>query len=164
MLAHLVGWRRCDLFRADSPRCGSLLGFRARVSVAAGLGWDARFAPARHLRAGLKDGRMFIFLPPGLRLDQDCVQVFAGQGGPVYGAGLGRAPRSFRRPSFIQYPYGNGLQADIRSGFLHAALIGAGVGLLAELGDLSESLIKRDCQVKDSGNLFPGFGRGAGYH
>ena len=43
-------------------------------------------------------------------------------------------------------------------GFLHSALIGAGVGILAELGDLSESLIKRDCQVKDSGNLFPGLG------
>lgn len=43
-------------------------------------------------------------------------------------------------------------------GFLRAALIGAGIGLLAELGDLSESLIKRDCQVKDSGNLFPGLG------
>lgn len=43
-------------------------------------------------------------------------------------------------------------------GFLHSALIGAGIGLLAELGDLSESLIKRDCQVKDSGNLFPGLG------
>ncbi|HLD41328.1 MAG TPA: phosphatidate cytidylyltransferase [Candidatus Omnitrophota bacterium] len=42
--------------------------------------------------------------------------------------------------------------------FPHLALIGAGVGILAELGDLSESLIKRDCQVKDSGNLFPGLG------
>jgi phosphatidate cytidylyltransferase len=26
------------------------------------------------------------------------------------------------------------------------------------LGDLFESLIKRDCQVKDSGKIFPGMG------
>ena len=41
---------------------------------------------------------------------------------------------------------------------LHALLVGLGVGILAELGDLSESLIKRDCKVKDSGMLFPGLG------
>jgi phosphatidate cytidylyltransferase len=32
------------------------------------------------------------------------------------------------------------------------------IGLAAQLGDLSESLIKRDCEVKDSGNLIPGQG------
>ena len=37
-------------------------------------------------------------------------------------------------------------------------LLGLGLGLLGQLGDLSESLLKRDCQVKDSGNLFPGMG------
>lgn len=40
----------------------------------------------------------------------------------------------------------------------HLAILGLGLGLLAELGDLSESLIKRDCQVKDSGFFFPGLG------
>ena len=32
------------------------------------------------------------------------------------------------------------------------------LGALGQLGDLSESLIKRDCQVKDSGHLLPGMG------
>jgi phosphatidate cytidylyltransferase len=32
------------------------------------------------------------------------------------------------------------------------------LGILAQLGDLSESLMKRDCQVKDSGSIFPGLG------
>ena len=32
------------------------------------------------------------------------------------------------------------------------------LGILAQLGDLSESLMKRDCQVKDSGTIFPGLG------
>jgi phosphatidate cytidylyltransferase len=37
-------------------------------------------------------------------------------------------------------------------------LIGLTLGVLAQLGDLSESLIKRDCGIKDSGNIFPGLG------
>ncbi|MBM3255493.1 MAG: phosphatidate cytidylyltransferase, partial [Candidatus Omnitrophica bacterium] len=42
--------------------------------------------------------------------------------------------------------------------YLHAALAGLLFGILAQLGDLSESLMKRDCQVKDSGRLLPGMG------
>ncbi len=36
--------------------------------------------------------------------------------------------------------------------------VSACLGILGQLGDLSESLLKRDCQVKDSGNIFPGMG------
>ena len=42
--------------------------------------------------------------------------------------------------------------------YLHLIVLGIGISLLAQLGDLSESLIKRDCEVKDSGNIFPGMG------
>ena len=38
------------------------------------------------------------------------------------------------------------------------ALMGAFFGGIGQLGDLSESLIKRDCNVKDSGKLLPGMG------
>lgn len=37
-------------------------------------------------------------------------------------------------------------------------LIALGLGVLGQLGDLSESLLKRDCQIKDSGSIFPGMG------
>lgn len=37
-------------------------------------------------------------------------------------------------------------------------MLGLLLGVLGQLGDLSESLIKRDCQVKDSGRLLPGMG------
>ncbi|MCX5669482.1 MAG: phosphatidate cytidylyltransferase [Candidatus Omnitrophica bacterium] len=42
--------------------------------------------------------------------------------------------------------------------YVQLILIGLGLGVLGQLGDLSESLLKRDCQVKDSSNLFPGMG------
>jgi phosphatidate cytidylyltransferase len=43
-------------------------------------------------------------------------------------------------------------------GIAHIFIIGFILGLISQIGDLSESLIKRDCQVKDSSNLFPGLG------
>lgn len=41
---------------------------------------------------------------------------------------------------------------------LHLLLLGILLGALAQIGDLSESLIKRDCGVKDSGATLPGLG------
>ncbi len=40
----------------------------------------------------------------------------------------------------------------------HLLILGLLLGVVGQLGDLSESLIKRDCQVKDSGALLPGMG------
>ncbi|MBM3249369.1 MAG: phosphatidate cytidylyltransferase [Candidatus Omnitrophica bacterium] len=40
----------------------------------------------------------------------------------------------------------------------HLLLIGLSFGALGQLGDLSESLIKRDCGMKDSGKILPGMG------
>ncbi|MBM3246120.1 MAG: phosphatidate cytidylyltransferase [Candidatus Omnitrophica bacterium] len=42
--------------------------------------------------------------------------------------------------------------------YLHIVALGVFLGALGQLGDLSESLMKRDCQVKDSGNFVPGIG------
>ena len=41
---------------------------------------------------------------------------------------------------------------------IHFVVLGLLLGGLGQLGDLSESLIKRDCQVKDSSRLLPGMG------
>jgi len=40
----------------------------------------------------------------------------------------------------------------------HALALAIGVGILGQLGDLFESLLKRSAQVKDSGTLIPGHG------
>ncbi len=37
-------------------------------------------------------------------------------------------------------------------------ILGFALGVLAQIGDLSESLIKRDCAAKDSGKTLPGLG------
>ena len=44
------------------------------------------------------------------------------------------------------------------SGFVWAALASAGLAVVAQLGDLIESAVKRYCGVKDTGNLIPGHG------
>ena len=40
----------------------------------------------------------------------------------------------------------------------HLLTLGILLGILGEVGDLAESLIKRDCGVKDSGTNLSGFG------
>lgn len=42
--------------------------------------------------------------------------------------------------------------------FYHLILLGFILGIFSQIGDLSESLIKRYFKVKDSGSLIPGFG------
>ena len=45
-----------------------------------------------------------------------------------------------------------------RRGILEAVAFGLVVGVAGVLGDLAESLIKRDCQTKDAAQSIPGFG------
>ncbi len=42
--------------------------------------------------------------------------------------------------------------------YIYLALLGMGCSLLGLLGDLSASLLKRQCQIKDYGNIMPGHG------
>ena len=41
---------------------------------------------------------------------------------------------------------------------LPVLLLGIGIGIFAPLGDLVESILKLSCDIKDSGNFFPGHG------
>jgi len=42
--------------------------------------------------------------------------------------------------------------------YFHLITLGILLGILAQIGDLSESLIKRDCSSKDSNTILPGLG------
>jgi phosphatidate cytidylyltransferase len=42
--------------------------------------------------------------------------------------------------------------------FTHAIILGTILGLSAVVGDLIESLLKREAGIKDSGKFFPGIG------
>jgi phosphatidate cytidylyltransferase len=52
----------------------------------------------------------------------------------------------------------NQLSDVFKHGIVEAAAFGLTMGVVGVLGDLAESLIKRDCQTKDAAQSIPGFG------
>lgn len=60
--------------------------------------------------------------------------------------------------AFLAVIFRSFLPSEISFPLWQIAVMGIFFGALGQLGDLSESLIKRDCGVKDSGKLFPGLG------
>ncbi len=71
--------------------------------------------------------------------------VEGGAGALIFSMGIAVLCQSFL-PQSINFPA------------WQIVFMGAFFGALGQLGDLSESLIKRDCGVKDSGKLMPGLG------
>jgi phosphatidate cytidylyltransferase len=124
----------------------------------------------RHLpgNAGALHGTAIVFAPVLLTWASDTFAYFVGRGwgttklipkvspgktvqgaiGAVVGAVLVAMAYTFVLNSFPTYRIGLG----------EAVLLGLLVSVVAQLGDLAESLFKRDAGVKDSGTLLPGHG------
>ncbi len=60
--------------------------------------------------------------------------------------------------ALILYTLLDAVGSSLPTSYVQAILLGCFIGLFAQIGDLSESLLKRRAGVKDSGSLIPGHG------
>ena len=154
-------WFLFGVERGADPVTGTaatLFGFGwiAVLGSFAALLLDPRLFPDRH-------GEAYLF---GAVL----ATVAADVGALVFGMWLGRHPvaRSVSPRKTWEGVVGGGVVAVLVSflwtGSIHpwtparAALLGLVVAVLAPIGDLCESMVKRDLGVKDMGSLLPGHG------
>ncbi len=156
-------------------RSTSLQSWALTFSGAVYIGWLlSSFILLRQLATPLSGGVLAsLAIPPGaawlflvlaITWIQDSAAYFVGRA-------LGRHPLApILSPKKTWEGFAGGMVASILTAvlarflmglpisYLEATLIGAAAGIAGPLGDLAESLIKRQVGVKDSGNLIPGHG------
>ncbi len=141
------------------PRIGSTLLAVGYLGVLPCLFAQIRFLPSEH--AGLLLA-LVIFVPKGNDIAAFFTGTFLGKhkmtpllspkktwegfAGGMLGGTLVAVGVSFAKPEVFP------------RGVLEAVGFGLAVGLAGVLGDLAESLIKRDCRTKDASHTLPGFG------
>ncbi|MGE5550736.1 MAG: phosphatidate cytidylyltransferase [Bacteroidota bacterium] len=109
-----------------------------------------------------KEGLFYFFLLTIVTWANDTVAYFAGSAFGRHRLAPSISPKKSVEGSAA------GLIASVMAGLIFAVFwgrnpwpcagIGLGVGLFGQIGDLFESIIKRDLGVKDSGNFLPGHG------
>lgn len=91
--------------------------------------------------------------------------IFAYFGGKRFGKNLLSPQISPRKTvegsiagAFMAVLIAVGISFIIKMPWYHGAILGLLINLVAQMGDLSESLLKRDAGLKDSGSFIPGHG------
>jgi phosphatidate cytidylyltransferase len=162
-----------EIFRSE--RSTSLISWVLTFSGATYIGWLlSAFILLRQIATPLQGGPLAgLNIPPGtawvilvlaITWIQDSAAYFVGRS-------LGRTKMApLLSPKKTWEGFAGGLVASVITalvavpilglpvGYLAAALIGAAAGITGPIGDLGESLIKRQIGVKDSGALIPGHG------
>ena len=130
-----------------------------------GVAWIGGMAAFGSLLLNLPDGRSTIVTAIVITVASDTAALAGGKT-------FGRHPFHSASPSKTWEGTVIGFVAAIAAGvvmgvygispfsndLMHAALLGVVGGVLAPLGDLTESMVKRDLGVKDMGRLLPGHG------
>lgn len=132
------------------------------------------FLPAHFIllrQIGVEQGILDFWLQPGLRylflvlFIVSASDVFAYYGGKRFGKKL-LSPKISPKKTIegsvtgfvgaVLIAIAAALLFEIN--WVHGAVLGVFISLVAQMGDLSESLLKRDAGLKDSGVLIPGHG------
>lgn len=178
VLAALVGVTVVGALVARGPDEKPLAAIGTTLFAVLYAGLPLAFVPLLHALPGTHGwangshwaGALAVALPLAATWLGDAVAFFAGT---AWGHG-GLAPRISPNKSWVGVwggLTGAGLAGAVWfliasrrlpelpiAGVLVAALVGVVLGVGAIVGDLAESLLKRDAGVKDSGTLFPGHG------
>jgi phosphatidate cytidylyltransferase len=169
----VAGTLSYELMRRE--RSSSLISWALTLTGAAYIGWllsafillrqlDTPLRPGPLAALGIPPGTAWVILVLAITWIQDSAAYFVGRA-------LGRTKMApLLSPKKTWEGFAGGLAASVlaalAAAFLlglpvsygAAALIGAATGVTGPLGDLGESLIKRQIGVKDSGALIPGHG------
>jgi phosphatidate cytidylyltransferase len=151
------------LYSRKSDLSGSLLGVSASIATVFYVSWLFSFLVRINFLPGV-DGRMYIFFIFFMVFLADVFAYFTG-------TWLGRHPLAptISPKKTVEGAFGaaaGALFGAAVSKFIfvpevawhHIISMGLLVGIISQIGDLFESILKRDAGVKDSGRILPGMG------
>jgi phosphatidate cytidylyltransferase len=134
------------------------------------VGWLLSYLVALRLEPGTmafpNAGRDFVFLALLATFGSDTAAYFVGKAWGRHKLAPSISPGKTREGAaagvigaiIISILFTLEVPLQLPLSWWQAILLGLAISVLGQLGDLAESLLKRNCGVKDSGSLMPGHG------